>query len=288
MTVRGLVLGGGGITGIAWMTGLLHGLQRAGVDVTDADRVVGTSAGSVVGAQVATGCDLGDLWAHQCSTPSPDLPRSSISRAVAASYAAALLRSRGDVERFGRLLGRASIRAASRGRTPGVPERLAVIADRLPVREWPEHRDLRVTAVDTATGELVVLARDSDVALVEAVTASCAVPAVYPPVPVGGRLLVDGGVRSGTNADLAEGCDVVLVVAPLDRGVGPLRSAAQQLDSLGVPHLVVTPDAAAREAIGRNVLDYAARPASARAGHAQAASVAQDVARLWTWSAPWR
>ena len=68
---RGLVLGGGGITGIAWETGLLFGLQELGVDVTTADAVVGTSAGSVVGAQITTGISLEDLFAYQVSPPKP-------------------------------------------------------------------------------------------------------------------------------------------------------------------------------------------------------------------------
>lgn len=56
-----LVLGGGGITGIAWEIGILAGVARAGVDLTDAEVVVGTSAGSVVGAQVTNGVSLEDL-----------------------------------------------------------------------------------------------------------------------------------------------------------------------------------------------------------------------------------
>src|SRR4051794_21098302 len=68
---RGLVLGGGGVTGIAWETGLLLGLQDLGVDVTTADAVVGTSAGSVVGAQITTGITLSDLFDYQVSTPKP-------------------------------------------------------------------------------------------------------------------------------------------------------------------------------------------------------------------------
>ncbi len=281
MTRRALVLGGGGITGIAWETGLLHGLAEAGIHPGEADRVVGTSAGSVVGAQLTTGCDLGSLYDHQAEQPRPDAPRASVGRGVVARYVGALLRSRGDRERFGRLMGAAAIRAAERGRTPGVPERLAAIAHRLPVHEWGEGRDLQVTTVAVDTGERVVLTRESGISLVEAVTASCAVPAVYPPVPVAGRLLVDGGAHSLTNADLAQGCDRALVLAPADRSLGPLRSAASTLSRLGIPHLVVTPDAAAREAIGGNVLDYAARPGSARAGHAQAASVADEVRDFW-------
>ena len=78
---RGLVLGGGGITGIAWETGLLLGLQDLGVDVTVADAIVGTSAGSVVGAQITTGLSLEDLYDYQVSPPRP-APLASISPTV--------------------------------------------------------------------------------------------------------------------------------------------------------------------------------------------------------------
>ena len=60
-----LVLGGGGITGIAWMLGLLKGLRERGVDLTGADTVLGTSAGSVVGAQLTSGHDVDELYAEQ-------------------------------------------------------------------------------------------------------------------------------------------------------------------------------------------------------------------------------
>lgn len=281
MTRRALVLGGGGVTGIAWQTGLLHGLAEAGVDLSGADRVVGTSAGSVVGAQLSTGCELGFLYERQARPPAPDAPHAAIGASVTAAWATALLRSRGDLERFGRLMGAAAVRAEARGRTPGVPERLAAIADRLPVHEWGAGRDLQVTAVAVGSGERVVLTGASGVGLVEAVTASCAVPAVYPPVPVGGRLLMDGGAHSMTHADLASDCDRVVVLAPADRHLGPLRGARSVLTRLRLPHLLLEPDAGARRAIGGNVLDYAARPGSARAGYAQAAVVADEVRSFW-------
>src|SRR5258708_9941745 len=66
---RALVLGGGGVTGIAWETGLLAGLAEAGVDLTSADLVVGTSAGSVVGAQILSGVSVQDLYAEQLTEP---------------------------------------------------------------------------------------------------------------------------------------------------------------------------------------------------------------------------
>ena len=276
-STRGLVLGGGGITGIAWMTGLATGLLEHGVDLTTADLVVGTSAGSVVGAQLRSGTPLAELQAVQVAEPRPE-PPPAFGLGVLLHFATAALLSRGDAERMGRRLGSWAVERAAAGRTPTLEERLEAIRERLPSLEWPD-RPLQVTAVNASTGELRVLDGSDGVPLLHAVAASCSVPGVYPPTPIQGRPHVDGGARSLTNADLAAGCDAVLVLAPSDRAIGPMRSSAQQL--AGVPHLVVTPDAASTAAIGRNVLDVAARPGSARAGHAQAAAVADAVRALW-------
>ncbi|WP_148612179.1 patatin-like phospholipase family protein [Nocardioides rubriscoriae] len=286
MSERALVLGGGGITGIAWETGLLAGLAEAGVDLTTADRVVGTSAGSIVGAQITSDIGLEELYRRQLLSPAElgdTAPLASIGPSVALRFAAALLRARGDVERFGRILGRQSLALSAKGRTPTVAERYQQVAQRIGGLQWPD-RDLVVTAVDAATGELAAFGPRGpfpDVSLEDAVNASCAVPCVYPPIPVGGRVLIDGGVRSGANADLAAGCDPVVVLAPLDRSVGLIRSAAQQLTELGVRHVVITPDATSLRAIGKNVLDPAARPPSARAGRAQAAAHVDELRALW-------
>jgi NTE family protein len=148
-------------------------------------------------------------------------------------------------------------------------------------REWPD-RALTVTAVDAATGEFRTFDRDSGVPLVPAVAASCAVPGVYPPVTIDGRRYVDGGMRSAANADLAAGYERVVVLAPITRGVGPMASVDAQVSGMVARVAVVSPDEAGRRAIGRNVLDPAARRPSAEAGRAQAASVAERVAAAWT------
>ena len=275
---RGLVLGGGGITGIAWETGLLLGLQDLGVDVTDADVVVGTSAGSVVGAQITTAIALSDLFNYQVSTPKP-APLATISPLVLVGFARAMIRARGDLEAFGRHVGQWSSRRAAAGKLPSVEERYDAIRERLPIQEWGPGRRLQVTAVDAGSGVLRVFDGTDGVSLVEAVAASCAVPGVYPPVPIQGSTYIDGGARSGSNADLVSSCDRVLGFTPVDRAVGPMRTAGQLLGD--VPHLVVSPDAASVAAIGKNVLDPAQRAASARAGRAQAVKVAPLAREIW-------
>ena len=274
---RALVLGGGGVTGIAWETGVLAGLAEAGIDLTLADVVVGTSAGSVVGAQILSGLALEDLYAAQLiettRETSARIGTSAILRFVAAS-----LWPR-DEQRARARLGRAALKA----RTGTGSEPKAMIEQWLPSRAWPERR-LLITAVDAETGEARVFDRDSGVPLPDAVAASCAVPLVWPPITINGRHYVDGGVRSITNADLAAGCDRVVVLAPVTVALRRSGRIGRQLASLGssIRSVVISPDAQARKAIGRNVLDFAHRAASARAGRAQSVSVAAAVTSLWS------
>ena len=272
-----LVLGGGGVTGIAWETGLLDGLAEAGVDLTSADLVVGTSAGSVVGAQILSDITLKDLYAAQLTDATGEIAAKIGMRALAGLVISALWP--GDERRGRARLGRAALKA----RTVPESERRAVIEQRLPNRAWPERR-LIITAVDAETGELRAFDRDSGVPLPDAVAASCAVPLVWPPITINGRRYIDGGVRSIANADLASGCDRVVVLAPVTVALRRSGRIDRQLASLGpqLRSVVVSPDAQARKAIGSNVLDPAHRAASARAGRVQAAGVAAAVAAVWS------
>jgi NTE family protein len=274
-----LVLGGGGITGIAWEIGVLAGLADAGVDLTGADLVVGTSAGSVVGAQVAGGAELAAMYERQLA-PATGEKAARLRRATVAHFGWAMLRSRGRDVEFRKRIGALALAAERAGATPTEQERLDVIGSRLISTEWPD-RPLVVTAVDAETGEFSPFDRDSGVPLLQAVTASCAVPGVYPPVTIDGRRYIDGGMRSAANADLAHDYERLVVLAPIPRGVGPMASVDAQVSGMVSRVAVVSPDAASRAAIGRNVLDPAARAGSARAGRAQAATGADRVAEVW-------
>jgi NTE family protein len=277
MTTRALVLGGGGITGVAWEIGLITGLAEAGVDLAGADLIVGTSAGSAVAAQLTSGVPLADLYAAQLSPHSGEIP-ARLGPNILLRYAWAMLRTR-QPERF-----RARIGALALGaRTIPEADRKRAIAARVPVTTWPDRR-LVITAVDAASGEFVTFDRDSGVDLVDAVAASCAVPGVWPPVTIGDRRYLDGGMRSTANADLADGHESVVIIAPIPAGTGPMVGADRQAAALrgaGARVALVSPDAAAKRAIGRNVLDPARRGPAARAGYAQATSVAETVARVW-------
>ncbi|RKN41423.1 patatin-like phospholipase family protein [Micromonospora endolithica] len=274
---RALVLGGGGVTGVAWELGVLYGLAARGVDLTGADLVVGTSAGSVVGAQVCSGVAVAQLYQAQLRDPGGEVAARLGWRVVAR-----LLRAGGLTRDGARARARIGAMAVA-ARTPSEESRRAVIEARLPVRQWPARR-LLVTAVDAATGGFVVFEAGSGVSLVDAVGASCAVPGVWPPVTVGDRRFIDGGMRSAVNADLAAGAEAVVVLAPTSVAFGPMPRLAAQvaaLRSAGSRVVVVAPDSAARAAIGRNVLDPARRAGAARAGRAQADAVAEQVAAVW-------
>jgi NTE family protein len=275
-----LVLGGGGITGIAWEIGLLAGLADAGADLSGADLVVGTSAGSVVGALVTSGEGLEEMYARQLE-PATSEKAARLNRATVAQFGWAMLRSRGRDVEFRRRIGALALAAEKAGLTPPEQERLDVIGARLAGTTWPE-RALTITAVDAETGAFRTFDRASGVPLLHAVAASCAVPGVYPPVTIDGHRYVDGGMRSAANADLAHGYDRLVVLAPIPRGFGPMASVDAQVTGMVSRVAVVSPDKDSKVAIGRNVLDPAARAPSAKAGRAQAARVAERITEVWT------
>ena len=191
--IRALVLGGGGLAGIAWEVGVLVGLAEGGVDLSLADRVVGTSAGSVVGTLLTTGVDLAAVHEQHLAGEASDSsgpPAVLDMEALGAQLAAAMDGAR-DAGVMRARLGAWALSAD----TPPESERRAIIDARLPVKEWPKT-DLRISAVDAETGELAVFTRDARVELVDAVAASCAVPGVWPPMTAAKRRYIDGGVAS--------------------------------------------------------------------------------------------
>lgn len=274
-----LVLGGGGVAGIAWQTGLLHGMACAGVDVTAprwSDMVLGTSAGSTVAAQVTSGTSLGDLYARQIdpALQVDELRAAGSLTEVLDLFARATERAGGNEQEFARMVGSAAIAA----RTVPEAERRTVIAQRLPSHQWPD-RDLRVVAVDAVTGRHRVLDRGSGVQLVDAVAASCAIPGMWPPVTIGDHRYVDGGVRSDENVDLAVGFARVLVlkVGLVEPSGGKFERERALLIARGSAVELVQPDEDAVAAIGPDPTDPARRADTAEAGFAQGGRIADAI-----------
>lgn len=280
---RALVLGGGGVAGIAWETGVLAGLARAGVDIAGADLFVGTSAGSVVGAQLASDVPVEELLAAQLAPPAD-----SLERARPYSQDAVDEQNRKLMDKVGGDLAEARRRIgafARRSQTVPPEARRAIVAARLPGLLWPA-RALKLVAVDTESGEGQVFDAGSGADFVDAVAASCAVPGIWPVVHVGGRSYMDGGIRSMTNADLAAGAACVLVLAPLGYSEGNpvsghLLAEVEALRLSGAEVAVVVPDGASLTAMGENVLDPARRSPSAQAGLQQGRLIAAGLQRLW-------
>jgi len=280
---RALVLGGGGVTGIAWMTGLLLELEEQAVDLAAADRVIGTSAGSVVAAQITTGTPLSELFGRQVDPgegASEIAPRIHYARILFGLWP--LLFVRNDVTRVRRTVGRMALGA----KTVDPRERRGIIEKRLTVHEWPQQSSLGVLAIDVETGELRCFERDSGATLVEAVGASCAVPGVWPTVRIRGREYMDGGIPSPDNALQASGYADILIVSPLggtkDGGLrARLASEVSTLEAEGSRVSVITATPASRAVMGRNPLDPANRPAAARAGRQQASEIAEEVRASW-------
>jgi NTE family protein len=156
-----------------------------------------------------------------------------------------------------------------------------VIAQRLPSHSWPE-RVLRVTAIDIATGELVVFDRDSGVDLVDAVAASCAVPGAWPPVTIGDIRYMDGGVGSTINLDFADDCAAAVVLVPAGESApSPFGAeAATEIDGFRGAALGVFADDKSLAAFGANPLDPRCRRGSAEAGRAQGRREAAAVAEF--------
>ena len=281
-TDHSLVLGGGGITGIAWMTGLLFGLSEKGLDLRECGRMLGTSAGATVAAQIREDSDLGELYERRvnASKQVQELaPQIRLLRLLPLAISV-LPKLNAPIERTQRI-GQLALRAGA----GNAQARQAVIAARLhPRQDWPA-KPLAVVAVDVLTGETRVFDRQSGVTLTDAVAASCAVPGIWPPVNIDGRQYMDGGIRSSSNADLAERSSGVIILSPLGVRQGiPGRTLARQiakLEQAGTRVQIIGPDRASAAAMGRNPLNPTRRAIAAQAGREQGHLIATEYERNW-------
>ena len=311
---RALVLGGGGVAGIAWELGVLRGLEDAGISGRDWSLVVGTSAGAVVGARILADPDLQRWFEHETRPEAPEdraLVRALGGRLGVLVMAAGRSRRLGWVPStwlLARTLEAVVRRAARPPRAPmtdrpdGVreiapgEERLvrlgsiaraartapesvfldAVRAFIAPAGPWPDR--LVVTAVDATTGSTAAFDAGSGAPLDRVVAASAAVPIVFPTVRLLGRRWMDGGMSSLVHVDLAADADEILVVAPLDVGirdeVAALRAAGKRVELI-----VPGRDAATALGNGTALLDPARRTAAARAGRRDGLRAGSDALR---------
>jgi NTE family protein len=278
VTKRALVLAGGGLAGIAWETGILRGIADESPDTAkallDLDVLVGTSAGSTVAAQLGSGHGLDVLFDRQTTPSSTELnPDVGVDEITELFVTAMLTPNTTTAEKLQKIGA-----VALSTQTVSEAVRRDVIAQRLPSHDWPD-RVLRISAIDTANGELVMFDRNSGVGLVDAVAASCAVPAVWPPVTIGERRYMDGGVGSSVNMALANDCAVAVVLVPSGRSTpSPFGGGAvEEVEAFGGSAFGVFADDESIAAFGPNPLDPACRKPSALAGREQGRRIAAAV-----------
>ncbi len=273
------MLAGGGLAGIAWETGVLRGIAdespATAKKLMASDVLVGTSAGAAVAAQLSSGRSLDDLFERQIApSPTEFNPKVGVAEITDLFLAVMTQANTTTTEKLQKI-------GAVALSTDTVSEemRREVIAHRLPSHDWPD-RELRISAIDTATGKLVAFDASSGVDLVDAVAASCAVPGVWPPVSIGERRYMDGGIGSTVNLALAADCEMVValipqgVSSPSPFGQGALAEV-QSFDGLAFG---VFADAESITAFGPNPLDPACRAPSALAGRIQGRRIAADIA----------
>jgi NTE family protein len=292
---RALVLHGGGSAGNAWEIGVIAGLSDAGVDVTEADLIIGTSAGSTAAAQItsATPAELFAAILTAAPQQRTDPVRSGGGRVPMGPVAdhmeitSRIIAAAEDAADMRRRMGAAALDMDAASDGSGQARWRAIVAARLPSQRWPE-RTILITAVDAHTGDPVVFDRHSGVDLVDAVAASTANGFGVPPYGIGGNRYIDGGYRRNENADLAAGYGRVLVLSPfggrsrhppewgmhLAAQVGELRARGSNVET-------IFPDDNSLNAFGANMMDLSTRPPAARAGYGQGRALAGPLTEFW-------
>ena len=289
---RALVLGGGGSTGNAWLIGIIAGLFEAGLDVIEADLIIGTSAGSTAAAQLTSGVRPSELLADiLAATPRPPAGPAAPDRGRVPSRASdqvqrtsKIIAAAEDAADMRRRMGAAALDLDAASDGSAHTRWRATVAARLPSPYWPEQAVL-ITAVDAETGEPVVFDRHSGVDLVDAVAASCSSGAPY---SIAGRRYIDGGYRRNENADLAAGHARVLVLSPfsgrsrhpLDWGMH-LSTQVDELRAHGSRVETIFPDTSSEHLFGANAMDLSARPLAARAGYQHGRALAELLIEFW-------
>ena len=276
----GLVLGGGGVVGASWMVGALQALEaEAGFRAEHATRVLGTSAGALVGALGAAGVSPEEMARYASGTASHIVGDAAAPYRASfwppplgfgsARMAAAMLRQQRD----------RSVGALLMGLLPrGVinTEPIHKLVERVVGAAWPDSPSLRVVACDYGSGQRITFgsawAPVSSVGA--AVAASCAIPAFFRPVEIGGRAYVDGGIHSHSILDLiaSEPLDLVICLSPMSsrvattattmlervavarrrRAASALMTEARALRRAGTQLVVLEPDREDVDAMGAN------------------------------------
>ena len=298
-TQRALVLGGGGPVGVAWELGLAAGLASGGVDLSLADRVVGTSAGSITGALLKGGDDpaqlvdvVAALFAENAGSSGAD----QVSTAALGQFMELMFEPGATTDdpqaalAHLQMVGKFALEATT------IPEEsfVGTFTPILGGRAWPPG--FACTAVDANSGAFRVWDAAAEVPLERAVASSCAVPGVYPPITVDGARYMDGGARSPLNADLAAGYEAIVVVSVMIMELPPgfddprisgffaaQRAAIDAVRATGSKVEVIAPDVEfmTLSGLGMNLMDFSIVGAAAEAGVRLGKLEAERIAAIW-------
>ena len=305
---RAIVLGAGGVLGFAWTLGALSALEDvAGFDARDVDVIIGTSAGSVSAGLLACGLPVQAICRHHQGVPAPADPPISYDYDVSTGGVLPprpgwrpgsprlLLDSVRHPRRTSPLVALSGLLPTGRGTLAPVRQLMATVAAGAGFADsWPSRPRPWIVTADYRSGRRVVFGKDSlasapdtvpriirRASLADAVTASCSIPAWYPPTVIDGVPYIDGGTLSNASTDLLLGTEVeeVFVLAPMasvevdrprtaveriERAVrrsitkGILGDAAA-LRADGVRVSVVTPGPADLAVMGLNLMNPARR-----------------------------
>lgn len=268
---RAVVLGGGGLTGQAWEIGMLKGLRDAGIDLNQADLVIGTSAGSVAGTQLRSGL-LDDFYDALLAPPTIGSSLEGIDMEyyteTSRMWQGADVTPASRIEVGARALAATQVIAES-----AFIERTVL---RLGVSDWPSL-PLQITATDVYDGTGRLIDPTWGVPIVHAVAASTALPGLSEPISLGASRYMDGGV-AGAAGSAANGYRRVVFLAPGGGTATERPAVAVRAD--GSEILRLTPDADSAEA-RRDAQNPTNMRASAEAGRRQATLIAADVALFW-------
>lgn len=284
MTRRALVLGAGGIAAYAWQIGLISGIVEAGLDVPkSADLFVGTSAGARVAAQLAGRAPLERLFQAQLAPP--NAAAAPAPRVDFARVRTEVIRARQAGGSPAEILKRIGAIALATQPSRSTARR-DFVASQLPSSSWPAQPTL-IATVDTETGARTAFDSAAGISLLDAVLASGAVAGIYPPIEFRGHHFMDGGFYAIANADLAIGCDRVLV-STLRAGNPPLalvslESTVARLQAAGARVEVIFPDDATEAAFASTsgMFDPAVAAPAATAARQQGRAAAERIAEFW-------
>jgi NTE family protein len=231
----GLILGGGGIVGIAWETGVLYGLaQTCRLEPDKAAVIVGSSAGSVIGSQVALGIPLEDLVGRLRRTAGRDRPAAPQAPLPESPILSLMQSSEGRTLEGAVRIGRMAMEADTILKEDDF---IASFARMLGSDEWPAA-DLRITSTRCSDGRRAVWTSSSGIGLMRAVASSCAIPGFFPTISFQGERYMDGPRGSGFHAEIFkdDSLDAILFVGPnaaLGAFADMMRAELDALSALG-------------------------------------------------------